>query len=179
MSPKKSSTVQSEEVKKDFRPDYYVKLMSGINYTLNLSRGKGREPIRFNNFGDVKRIQYGQLVEMISIDRNERFFQDGFFYILDDDFVEYLGFRDVVEKVLNKERIERIISEETATENAMELYISANIKQKSLICDMLIQGIRDNKAVNMNLVHMIEKESKVKIIEKAEEAKEVMQDNIP
>jgi hypothetical protein len=177
MSPRKNSVPKVAE--KEIRQDQYVRLMSGLNWALNLSRGKGKEPLRFDGFGDIKRVQYGQLVEMLTYSVNERFLTAGHFFILDEEVVHQLGLEDALKNVLSKEQIEKFIDNSCPTESSFELYKSANEKQKYTICDMMIQAIRENKDLNLNLVRMIEKESRIKIIEKAEEAKEVMKDGIP
>ena len=81
--------------------------------------------------------------------------------------------------LLSKEQIEKVIDFTCSTENAFELYKSATDSQKSVIIDFLISKIRDGKEVNQNLVSLIEKDSKVKITEKAEQAKEYMELGVP
>lgn len=178
MSPKKNSNTKVEEVI-EIRPDHYVKIMSLLPFVLNLSRGKGIPPLNFKEFGEIKRVTYSVLIEMMNFETFERFLNNGNFTILDDVVTRYLGLEDSISKILKKDDIERIFDNTCPTENAFELYKSANERQKFIISDMLVAMIRDGKDVNMNLVHLIERESKIKIVEKAEEAKEAMESGIP
>lgn len=154
----------------DIRLDRVVKLMSGFPGELNLPRLNGRPPLKFTEFGEIKNIQYSQLLEII--EQKEDFFLRGWFYILDKEVIKKLGYEEL--NLLNKEQIEKIIDLSCSTSSAFELYKSGTDSQKATIVDFLISRIRDDKDVNQNLVSLIEKESKVKITEKAELAKEYM-----
>lgn len=169
--------VSSEKSKNDsdIRLDRVVKIMSLFRGILNLSRGKDKEELRFLGFGEIKRIQYGQLLELM--DRNEGFYRNGLFIILDEEIVKKLGYEDA--NILNREQIERVIDSTCGTEEALELYKSGTDRQKATIVDALIEYVRDDKEVNQNLIRLIEQESKVKINEKAEEAKEYMELGVP
>lgn len=159
----------------DIRLDRVVKIMSLFRGILNLSRGRDKDELRFNEFGEIKRIQYSQLLEIL--DRNENFYKSGLFIILDEEVVKKLGYEEI--NFLNKEQIEKTIDHTCKTEDAFELYKSTTERQKSIIVDALIEKIRDGQDVNQNLVRMIERESKIKITEKAEEAKEYMALGLP
>ena len=199
MSPRKSSksvTVNQEEseievlkrqvaellngkmisqTNEDIRLDKIVRVMSGFPGELNLPRLNGRPPLKFTEFGEIKNIQYGQLLEII--EQKEDFLLRGWFYILDKDVISKLGYSQL--NLLSKEQIEKVIDFTCSTENAFELYKSGTDAQKSVIIDFLISKIRDGKDVNQNLVSLIEKDSKVKITEKAEQAKEYMELGVP
>ncbi len=178
MSPKKNSNVKVEEVV-ELRPDRYVKLMSLLPFVLNLPRGKGIPPLSFKEFGEIKRVTYSVLIEMMNFETFERFLNNGNFTILDDVVARYLGLEDSINKILKKDDIERIFDNTCSTENAFEMYKSANDRQKIVITDMLVAMIRDGKDINMNLVQLIERESKIKIVERAEAAKEAMELGVP
>lgn len=154
----------------NIRPDHYIKIMNGLRERLNLSRGKDKDPLAFTEFGEIKRVQYSQLLEIL--DRCEAFYRKGYFFILDEAVVKKLGYEDV--NVLSKEQIENVIDSTCKTEDAFELYKFATDRQKSVIVDALVDYVRDGKDVNQNLIRLIERESKLKITEKAEEAKEYM-----
>lgn len=177
MKNKNGETVPAETKEKDgdIRLDRVVKVMNLFRGILNLSRGRDKDELRFTEFGEIKRVQYSQLLEIL--DRNENFYKSGLFIILDAEVVKKLGYEDV--NFLNKEQIERTIDHTCKTEDAFELYKSTTDRQKSIIVDALISNIRDGNDVNQNLVRMIERESKIKITEKAEEAKEYMALGLP
>ena len=169
-----NSQVQGDK-HEEIKPDRYVKLMSGINQILNLSRGVGKEPLTFKSFGEIKRVTYAQLLEIL--DKKEDFYRKGYFFILDKEIVDHLGYADLV--ALTPEQINYVIDNTCATDNAMDLYRQATDAQKAIIVDFLIGLIRDGKEVNMNLVYAIERESKVEITKEAERAKEYMELGVP
>lgn len=176
MQEKLSLAPKEVQVKsEDIRLDRVVKVMSLFRGILNLSRGKDKDELRFTEFGEIKRVQYSVLLEIL--DRNENFYKNGLFIILDEEVVKKLGYEDL--NVLNKDQIERTIDSTCKTEDAFELYKNGSDRQKSTIVDVLISNIRDGKDVNQNLVRLIERESKIKITEKAEEAKEYMALGLP
>ena len=165
----------TSQTNEDIRLDKIVRVMSGFPGELNLPRLNGRPPLKFTEFGEIKNIQYGQLLEII--EQKEDFLLRGWFYILDKDVISKLGYSQL--NLLSKEQIEKVIDFTCSTENAFELYKSGTDAQKSVIIDFLISKIRDGKDVNQNLVSLIEKDSKVKITEKAEQAKEYMEIGVP
>ncbi len=165
----------TNQTNEDIRLDKIVRVMSGFPGELNLPRLNGRPPLKFTEFGEIKNIQYGQLLEII--EQKEDFLLRGWFYILDKDVISKLGYSQL--NLLSKEQIEKVIDFTCSTENAFELYKSGTDAQKSVIIDFLISKIRDGKEVNQNLVSLIEKDSKVKITEKAEQAKEYMELGVP
>lgn len=175
MKDKNGIVPEKQQVTEDIRLDKVVKVMSLFRGILNLSRGRDKEELRFTEFGEIKRVQYGQLLEVL--DRNEAFYKNGLFIILDKDIVKKLGYEEM--NILNKEQIERVIDFTCKTEDAFELYKSGTDRQKATIVDALIENIRDGKSVNQNLVRLIEQESKVKINEQAETAKEYMAIGVP
>lgn len=159
----------------DIRLDKVVKIMSLFRGILNLSRGRDKEELRFTEFGEIKRIQYGQLLEIL--DRNESFYRNGLFIILDKDVVKKLGYEDI--SILNKEQIERVIDFTCKTEDAFELYKSGTDRQKATIVEALVANVRDGKEANQNLIRLIEQESKIKINEQAEIARQYMEIGVP
>lgn len=164
-----------EEKDGDIRLDRVVKIMNLFRGILNLSRGRDKDELRFTEFGEIKRVQYSQLLEIL--DRNENFYKSGLFIILDKEVVKKLGYEEV--NFLNKEQIEKTIDSTCKTEDAFELYKSTTDRQKATIVDALIEKVRDGLDVNQNLIRMIERESKIKITENAEEAKEYMALGLP
>jgi hypothetical protein len=164
-----------EQKKEEIRPDRYVKIMSGLNQILNLPRLSGKDPFRFTRFGEIKRVTFQQLVDIL--EKKEAFYLKGFFHILDKEVVEHLGYADL--QTLLPGQIEMVVDNTCPTESALELYRQGTEAQKGIIVDMLIAKIRDGKEVNMNLIYAIERESKIKIVEQAERAKEFMEMGVP
>ena len=110
------------------RSDEYIRVMSLLPHPLNLStRDGGQGSVkRFGRFGEIKRILYKDLVDIL--DTNQRFAEAGYFYILNPEVVRQHGLDDVYEKILTKNKIEEILSMKSV--DVAELYSSANDSQK-------------------------------------------------
>lgn len=131
-----------------------VKVMSLCPNKLNLSTEKGGKGHHygFERFGETKKISYGDIV---AIGENHRNFKEaGFYIILDDAIVEEEGLTDTYAKILNKEKIERILANE---EDAMTLFQSANPKQQKIVVDMIVAKLVAGEYVDQNLVNAIDR----------------------
>lgn len=162
---------EDDDYEKKVQPDDYVSVMSLLPYNLNLSTQEGGQGSvkKFTKFGEVKRILYRDLVEILEVHRN--FVEAGYFYIMNPQLIRYHGLDDVYEKILNKESIEEIIS--TSSEHAVDLYSTANNKQQEIIIQLLVNKIKDNPdSLNLNIIDKISRISKVDIFKKAEELRE-------
>lgn len=154
------------------RPDEYVSVMSLLPYNLNLATQEGGQGAvkKFTKFGEVKRILYKDLVEILEVHRN--FVEAGYFYIMNPQLIRYHGLDDVYEKILTKEKIEEIIS--TESDAAVDLYSSTNEKQQEIIVQLLIDKILlEPQNVNLNFIDKISRLSKVDIYKRAEEIKAI------
>jgi hypothetical protein len=161
--------VSKEEYPRDIRQDEYISVMSLLPYTLNLStQGMGKGKIKkFKNFGEIKRILYSELVDIMEAHSN--FVNAGYFYIMDQDVVRKHGLDDVYENILDKEKIEKIL--ETKAEKCIDLYKTANPKQQEIIIRLLISKMKDNPGdVNLNVIDKISKISNVDIQEKVRDS---------
>ena len=146
----------------------YIKVMSLCPMELNLStegNGKGKK-FKFDKFGDVKRILYSDLVNIM--ENNSHFLNYGFFYILDSKVIRKHGLDETYEKILTKEKIERIVNNSV---DAVDLFKSANEKQREFIQDMLIARVRDDIDVDLNMVDRISRIAGINIAERGEESK--------
>lgn len=162
-----SSHIEEDDVQ--INPDAYIKVISLSNGVLNLCTegyGKGKTYI-FNTFGEVKRIPYRFLTEII--DSNPGFTQAGSYYIMDKNVIRRHGLEDYYLNILDKSSVERIFS--ANSNDAFTLYKSSNPRQQEVIRDMLIDKLRDDEDFDMNLVASISKYSKVNLQEKIEDAK--------
>lgn len=131
-----------------------VKVMSLCPNKLNLSTEKGGKGHRytFERFGEAKKISYGDL---IAIGENHRNFKEaGFYYILDDRIVEEEGLSDMYSKILNKEKIEQVLSNK---EDAIAMFQKTNPKQQKNIVDMIVGKLIAGEYVDQNLVVSIDR----------------------
>lgn len=148
----------------------YIKVMSLCPMELNLSTegmGKGKR-FKFDKFGDIKRILYSDLVDIM--ESNSHFLNYGFFYILDKRVIRKHGLDDAYEKLLTKEKIEKVIS--FNEKDAVDLFNSANKNQKDIMIDMIIEKIKNSENVDLNIIDKISRIAGVNLYEKGQEAKE-------
>lgn len=162
-------TGESEEFA-EIKQNEYVRVMSLFPGHLNLSteeQGQGKV-FRFADFGDVKRILYSDLTNILEV--HSKFANSGYFIILDPRVIRNHGLDDAYAKILTKEKIDRIISGST---EAPELFKSSNTNQRALIVTMLIEKVRDNPdSIDLNMVDRISRESGIDITKKAQDARE-------
>jgi len=168
-------TVQSNEETKSgkIELDDYIPVVSLLPYRLNLSTREGGngDIKRFYKFGEVKNILYKDLVDILEVNRS--FMEAGYFYILNPDVIRRHGLDEVYSKILTKEKIEEIINN-TNSEHCIELYNSANKEQQRIIIELLIDKVKQNPdSVNLNTVDKISRISKIDILGKAEESKQL------
>ncbi len=132
------------------RTDKYVKVMSLCPYPLNLStEGFGRGRIfYFKEFGEVKRIMYRYLVDIINSHRN--FLEKGYFYILNRAVIHEQALEETYSKILTKESIETILNGKN-NDITISLFKSANEGQKELICQLLIDRRLVGEDIDLNM----------------------------
>jgi len=174
---KKQEVVEQtkESAKEDkINLDDYIPVMSLVPYSLNLStkeRGQGSIK-KFSKFGEVKRILYKDLVDII--ETNPKFLSAGFYYILDPRVIRLHGLDDVYSKILTKDKIEDILS--ANSEEGLSLYNSANPEQQKVIIGLLIEKmVNDSDSVDLNVVDSIARISGIKISERVENAKMLLE----
>ncbi len=163
---------KEEEVRTDVSSDDYIKVMSLCPMILNLctkTYGQGKV-FKFTKFGEVKRILYGDLVDVLEV--NPTFAEAGLFFILDERVIRRHGLDDTYTKILDKSKIEQIF--EGNNTDALNLYKSSNPRQQEVIRDMLIDKLRDDEGFDLNLIAAISKYSKVDLQEKANDAREFL-----
>lgn len=148
----------------------YIQVMSLVPFKLNLSTermGRGRQ-FSFTSFGEVKRILYNDLASIIENYRS--FMEQGYFCILNHKVIRNHGLDDMYEKVLTKDKIEKVLSFDP--HSAVSLYEMASSAQKEVINSMLIEKIKQEE-VDMNIIHQISKVGKIDLLKLAEEAKQL------
>jgi hypothetical protein len=161
---------REEESGTEINSDNYIKVMSLCPTILNLctkSYGQGKA-FKFTKFGEVKRILYGDLVDILEV--NPTFAEAGLFFILDERVIRRHGLDDTYSRILDKSKIEEIF--EGNNTDALNLYKSSNPRQQEVIRDMLVDKLRDDENFDLNLIAAISKYSKVDLQEKANDARE-------
>ena len=154
-------------------PDKYVKVLSLNNYPLNLStegRGKGRI-FRFSEFGEVKRIQYHHLVDIIENHRN--FLKGGKFYILNRAVIHEQGLEEDYSSILTKENIEAILNGNDR-DTTISLFQSANKAQQEVIVQMLIDRRISGQNIDLNIWDKIDRITDIDMEEKYKTTKDYL-----
>ena len=153
----------------DIRPDTYVRVISLCPHPLNLSTARvGGKQFRFDKLGKMKRILYGDLVDII--ENQPSFAENGVFYIADEAIVRRHGLVDYYDKILTKEEVNMVMTADS--DIALAIFKNANPKQQGYISEMLIEKIVEGEDVDMNFAYLVGKDIGVDIIKKAEEEKE-------
>jgi hypothetical protein len=128
--------------------------MSLCYHKLNLSTkpyGQPGKHFGFDHFGETKNILY---VDLVDINENHPNFKEaGYYYILDDRVVASEGLVDIYEHILNKDQMNKILSNQ---KDAMQLFQKANPKQQKILVNFLIEKIANNESVDFNLVNAID-----------------------
>lgn len=154
-------------VEEDIRPDAYIRVVSLCPHILTLSTSlTGGKSFRFKKLGEVKRVLYKELVDII--EHMPTLAESGTFYILDERVVRMHGLEDHYDSVLAEEKINMVLSADAET--AFSIFSSANLKQKGFIKEILMKKIISGDDVDMNFVRMVERDLDVDIIKKAEES---------
>ena len=170
LNEEKESEGSTDDYPRDIRQDDYIPVMSLLPYTLNLStQGMGRGKIKkFRTFGEVKRILYSELVDIMEAHPN--FVNAGYIYIMDKDVIRKHGLNDVYENILDKDKMEKILDTKD-TEDCITLYKEANKKQQEIIIRLLISKMKeDPDSVNLNFIDKVSKMSDINIQEKVSDS---------
>ena len=168
------TTTLEEFVDDKIQLDDYISVMSLLPFTLNLSTKEGGQGNikKFTKFGEVKRILYKDLVDIM--DANPQFLSAGFYYILDPRVIRAHGLDEVYSKILSKEKIEDILS--ANSEEGLSLYNSANEEQQKVIVDLMVNKlVEDPKSINLNIIDSISRASGIKIMDKVEDTQTLLE----
>lgn len=138
----------------DIPSNKQIRIMSLCPEILNLSTEKGGRGHRytFEGFGEVKKISYGDLIQINQNHRN--FLEGGKYYILDERIILEEGLSYIYEKILPKEKMEEVLK---GGEHALEYFQQADDRQKKLLIDMLVRKMTDGQEVDFNLVINIDR----------------------
>jgi hypothetical protein len=148
----------------------YIKVMSLTPHQLNLSRIRGdKKPFVFEKYGQVKRILYKDLVEII--ENHPNFVEAGNFVILNRDVIRRHGLDDIYEKILTKTNIDKIL--EGNQSDAVNMFKSANPKQQEMILEMIIRDMIDGKNVDLNFIDRLSRVVGFNIQERVEDSKKL------
>ena len=140
--------------------DDYIKVMNIKAEPLTLSTKEYGQGVLYNfqNFGQVKKIIYSDLVKIMEVHPN--FLNEGFFYILDKRVIRSHGLDELYENILTKSQIESSLDN---LNECIELFKVANDNQRKLIIDMLVDKIVEGHEVDRNIIDKLARISDIKI----------------
>ena len=149
---KQNSKAKEEEVFPEIPMNKPIKVMSLYTGGLNLKRYEDdKTPIRFNRFGEVQPILYMDLIKIISHQR--KFFEEGYCVILDDEVIKVHYLEKDMEKILDKNTIEKILDYEN--EKIRDLFVGTTKQIRQTIIDLIIDKIIKKEYVDRNKVALI------------------------
>ena len=177
LSSKASEGSDKSESDEKLTGDSYIQVLSLTPYTLSLSTlGSGRGKVfKFKKFGQIKGILYSDLVSII--ESNQAFLEKGYFYILDKRVVRKHGLDELYETILNKEKLEQVFMCES--NSVIELYKAANDRQRNFANQVIVGKLRADEYLDLNIVSAISRIAGVDLIAKAEEFKELFEQEQP
>lgn len=152
--------------------DTYIKVMSLTPFYLTLTTqefGRGKK-FNFEKFGEVKRILYHDLVDIM--EQHQNFLNEGYFVILNQDVVRKHGLDDVYSKIITKEKFDAIINGENQSD-AVNLFKACGDAQRENMSLILINKIVAGEFVDLNLLDRLSRIIGYNIVERAEETKRV------
>lgn len=173
--PAKIENTMEEEENPDIiiSSDSYIKVMSLTPYLLTLTTeayGRGKK-FDFRNFGDVKKILYHDLVDIM--EQHQNFLDEGYFIILDARVVRRHGLDETYKHILTKEKLEQIMSGNQS--DAVNLFKACSNAQRDAIATMLIEKKLANQEVDLNLLDRLSRVIGYNIADRAEEMQQIAQ----
>ena len=172
MKPNKiENNMDEDDIVDDIKisSDSYIKVMSLNPYLLTLTTqeyGRGKK-FNFEQFGDVKRILYHDLCDIM--EQHQNFLNEGRFIILNRDVVRKHGLDEIYKKILTKEKIEIIIQGNDS--DAINLFKSCGKVQQESIATMFVEKILNGIEIDLNLLDRLSRVIGYDISDKAEEMK--------
>jgi hypothetical protein len=149
--------------------DTYIKVMSLTPYLLTLTTqeyGRGKK-FNFEKFGDVKRIFYHDLTDIM--EQHPNFLNDGYFIILNEDVVKKHGLDEVYSKILTKEKLEQILVGNQS--DAVNLFKACGESQREFISNMITSKMVAGEELDLNLLDRLSRIIGYNIAERGEEMK--------
>lgn len=139
----------------DIRPDKQIKVVSLENNLANLTTqayGQGKV-YRFDKFGQIRNIPYSDLSDIIL--NNQKFIDDGRFYIDNNDVIYKQGLNDIYTKLLSKNDIENLLKYDKKT--IEDKFANTTDVQKEIVAIYYATKISNNEEVDFNKIDILSK----------------------
>lgn len=156
---------EKENIDKD-RDIPFISLSLG---TLNLStEGDGKGDIfTFEHFGDNLMIPMTQAKQIIR--KNKNFIREGLVYIDDEEFIKSERLTSSYKNILSKEEIESLITKKK--KDFESTFNNMTKSQQELIAGLIVDKIRKDEEVDMNIIQVINTSLKTDLIREVEDFK--------
>lgn len=144
---------EDEEETIDIAVTKQIKVVSLYNGGLTLytqAHGAGK-PYRFNVFGAIRTISYGDLLDCIA--HQTRYFTDGYVMILDKEVNKVQGFESIVKTLLPKQKIDKILDQDVDTIKMMLKNTTKNILET--VVENITFSLVEGKDLDMNKVKAV------------------------
>lgn len=148
---KKEYDIDEDNDETNISSDTYIKVKSLNPYYLTLTTqeyGKGKK-FNFEKFGDVKRILYHDLCDIMEAHPN--FLEEGRYIILNRDVVRKHGLDDLYSRILTEDMINKIIYGGNDTDS-VNLFKACGDVQRENITMILLNKMTNNEEVDLNLL---------------------------
>lgn len=159
------SNKEKENIDKD-RDIPFISLSLG---TVNLStEGDGKGDIfTFEHFGDNLMIPMTQAKQIIR--KNKNFIREGLVYIDDEEFIKSERLTSSYKNILSKEEIESLITKKK--KDFESTFNNMTKSQQELIAGLIVDKIRKDEEVDMNIIQVINTSLKTDLIREVEDFK--------
>lgn len=132
------------------KPIPVVSLSDG-DVWLKTSNGNSGKYFHFDKFGHRLAITYGDLLDVISMNRS--FIEDGTVYICDEQVVKNNYLEDAYKKILSPDMITNILNFDVS--KLSELIANTTLTIQESIISILVKKINANEYVDMNKISAI------------------------
>jgi len=167
----------TEQVKaKEENPDMDIIPMNRIvkiqnlyngNITLKKSDSSSSIILKLNFYGDTKPIFYSDLVKCISF--QNRFFKDGFIYILDQEVVRANYLHEHYKDLLSKDQIDNFL--EYSETEIKDIYKRLPSQQKIAVLEQIAMKLNKENHIDKNKIDIVSQVSEVDLNELAQKLK--------
>ena len=131
-------------------------VVGGLNY-----KRKDGVMIRWENFGDMQYIEYGELIFMNSA--KPKFLKHPYLAIDDDEVIEKLNLTQIYKDLADVNNIENLFKKSIGEISKTIASYSNGTKQ--LIKDLCTSMVKDGKLTNIKIIKVLEKELSVDLQE--------------
>ena len=173
---KNTQTVSAVVQANDTVGSKYIKVVSLYDGILNMYTGEScsGKLFTFTSVGQSTKVLNQELRDLVRV--NLSFFQKGYCYICDTDFIEDVGLAESYENIIDPEVFTALANGSKSSE-AVSIFESANETQKKNLVDIIIRKIA-NGELPQRFADTIDPDGDFNIKDKVKETKNIYEDYI-